>query len=132
MVTLSDSFYTIFNKILKTNSLSFRFDRYEYLRNLPNLNKEQKNEFRNIRNNFERKIINKYNVVFTTCCGAGDARLRHAQFGLILVDEATQDPEPSCLVRIMKGSAKAIVKIKDRNRFGFINYIIYSDNFNWR
>lgn len=68
------------------------------------LTKTQRNQLRRFQIECEKFVLEKYPVVFSTCCGAGDSRLKHLEFDFILIDESTQDNEPSCLIPIMKGS----------------------------
>lgn len=43
-------------------------------------------------------LRDKYRLVFATCNGAADARLKGTFFDLVLIDEAAQDTEPCTLI----------------------------------
>jgi len=47
--------------------------------------------------------------VFSTCAGAGLGLVRKLEFGLVVVDEASQIVEPVALIPLVKGSERAIL-----------------------
>lgn len=55
------------------------------------------------------QMIKRSNAVFTTCIGAGIGLLRSEYFNMVIVDEASQQTEPSALVPLVKGCSKAIL-----------------------
>lgn len=102
-----------FMPIHVSSGLSFRFSSHDYLfmKSQLNLSKQHREQLRLLQRQYEISVLRRYAVVFSTCCGAGDSRLKSLEFDLILIDEATQDHEPSCLIPIMKGSANAKVAV---------------------
>lgn len=59
---------------------------------------------------YKRDLLRyRYNVVFSTCCSAGDPSLRGTFFDVILIDEATQDPESTCFIPFMRADISAKV-----------------------
>ena len=65
----------------------------------------------------EMKILQAADVICTTCSGAGDKRLSKFRFRQVLIDEATQAPEPECLIPIVTG-AKHLVLVGDHCQLG--------------
>ncbi|KAM0296913.1 hypothetical protein ACHAPM_010099 [Fusarium culmorum] len=55
------------------------------------------------------QMIKDSDTVFTTCIGAGIGLLRSEFFDIVIVDEASQQTEPSSLVPLVKGCSKAIL-----------------------
>lgn len=55
------------------------------------------------------QMIRNSDTVFTTCIGAGIGLLRSEQFDTVIVDEASQQTEPTSLVPLVKGCSRAIL-----------------------
>lgn len=55
------------------------------------------------------KMIKRSDTIFTTCSGAGIGLLRSEQFDIVIVDEASQQTEPSSLIPLVKGCSHAIL-----------------------
>ncbi|KAF2878599.1 RNA dependent RNA polymerase-domain-containing protein [Massariosphaeria phaeospora] len=55
------------------------------------------------------KRIKEARLIFTTCIGASLGLLRTENFGVVLVDEASQQTEPATLVPLVKGCSRAIL-----------------------
>lgn len=55
------------------------------------------------------KMIKRSDTIFTTCSGAGIGLLRSEQFDIVIVDEASQQTEPSSLIPLVKGCSQAIL-----------------------
>ncbi|RKK65424.1 hypothetical protein BFJ69_g16292 [Fusarium oxysporum] len=55
------------------------------------------------------QMIQHSDTIFTTCIGAGIGLLRLEQFDTVIVDEASQQTEPSSLVPLVKGCSRAIL-----------------------
>jgi regulator of nonsense transcripts 1 len=55
------------------------------------------------------QMIKRGDTIFTTCSGAGIGLLRSEQFGIVIVDEASQQTEPSSLIPLVKGCSQAIL-----------------------
>ncbi|KAI8710491.1 AAA domain-containing protein [Fusarium sp. LHS14.1] len=55
------------------------------------------------------QMIKRSDTIFTTCIGAGIGLLRSEHFDIVIVDEASQQTEPSSLVPLVKGCSKAIL-----------------------
>nr|CEG05454.1 unnamed protein product [Fusarium clavum] len=55
------------------------------------------------------QMIRNSDTVFTTCIGAGIGLLRSEQFDTVIVDEASQQTEPTSLVPFVKGCSRAIL-----------------------
>ncbi|PPQ66641.1 hypothetical protein CVT24_006933 [Panaeolus cyanescens] len=53
--------------------------------------------------------VEKAKLVFTTCAGAGLGILRKVDFGVALIDEASQITEPCTLIPLVKGIQRAVV-----------------------
>jgi superfamily I DNA and/or RNA helicase len=56
-----------------------------------------------------QKRISECRLIFTTCIGAGLGLLRDEEFGIAIVDEASQQTEPASLVPLIKGCQKVIL-----------------------
>jgi superfamily I DNA and/or RNA helicase len=56
-----------------------------------------------------KQMIKRSDTVFTTCSGAGIGLLRSEQFSIVIVDEASQQTEPSSLIPLVKGCSQAIL-----------------------
>ena len=56
-------------------------------------------------------------MVCCTCSAAGDPRISSLRFRQCLIDEATQAPEPECLIPIVLG-AKQLVLVGDHQQLG--------------
>ena len=56
-----------------------------------------------------RKRIQVARLVFTTCIGAALGLLRNENFETVIIDEASQQTEPTTLVPLVKGCTKAIL-----------------------
>lgn len=56
-----------------------------------------------------KAIIKHAQLVFTTCIGAGLGLLRGQDFGIVIIDEASQQTEPASLVPLTKGCQKAVL-----------------------
>ncbi|KAF4959413.1 hypothetical protein FSARC_10738 [Fusarium sarcochroum] len=55
------------------------------------------------------QMIKHSDSIFTTCIGAGIGLLRSGYFNIVIIDEASQQTEPSSLVPLVKGCSKAIL-----------------------
>ncbi|KAF4447211.1 hypothetical protein F53441_9259 [Fusarium austroafricanum] len=55
------------------------------------------------------QMIKHSDTIFTTCSGAGIGLLRSELFDIVIVDEASQQTEPSSLVPLVKGCSQAIL-----------------------
>lgn len=56
-----------------------------------------------------QKRISECRLIFTTCIGAALGLLREEKFGVVIIDEASQQTEPASLVPLVKGCRKAIL-----------------------
>lgn len=57
-----------------------------------------------------QKRIKAAKIVFTTCTGAGLGLLRKTDdFGIVIIDEASQITEPGALVPLVKGCHTAVL-----------------------
>jgi superfamily I DNA and/or RNA helicase len=56
-----------------------------------------------------QKRIRECRLIFTTCIGAALGLLREEEFGVVIIDEASQQTEPASLVPLVKGCRKAIL-----------------------
>ncbi|KAG4270545.1 hypothetical protein FPRO04_11414 [Fusarium proliferatum] len=55
------------------------------------------------------EMVKRSDTIFTTCIGAGIGLIRSEFFDIIIVDEASQQTEPSSLVPLVKGCSQAIL-----------------------
>lgn len=55
------------------------------------------------------EMVKQSDIVFTTCIGSGIGLLRSETFDTVIVDEASQQTEPSSLVPLVKGCSRAIL-----------------------
>jgi superfamily I DNA and/or RNA helicase len=69
-----------------------------------------------------RAILSSADIVIATCVGSGSPRLNSALgldnplvFSTILIDEATQASEPSCLVPLIQG-CRQLILVGDQNQ----------------
>lgn len=56
-----------------------------------------------------QKRVKDARIVFTTCAGAALGILRKAEFGIVLIDEASQISEPTALIPLVKGCTTAVM-----------------------
>lgn len=56
-----------------------------------------------------QKRIKEARLIFTTCVGAGLGLLRNEKFDVVVVDEASQQTEPTTLIPLVKGCSRAIL-----------------------
>jgi superfamily I DNA and/or RNA helicase len=56
-----------------------------------------------------QKRIRECQLIFTTCIGAALGLLREEKFGVVIIDEASQQTEPASLVPLVKGCRRAIL-----------------------
>jgi superfamily I DNA and/or RNA helicase len=56
-----------------------------------------------------QKRVKASRIIFTTCTGAGLGLLRTEDFGVVIVDEASQITEPGTLVPLAKGCKRAVL-----------------------
>ncbi|KAF5628976.1 nonsense-mediated mRNA decay protein [Fusarium sp. NRRL 25303] len=55
------------------------------------------------------EMVKRSDTIFTTCIGAGIGLIRSEFFDIVIVDEASQQTEPSSLVPLVKGCSQAIL-----------------------
>ncbi|KAF5685686.1 NAM7-nonsense-mediated mRNA decay [Fusarium circinatum] len=55
------------------------------------------------------EMVKRSDTIFTTCIGAGIGLIRSEFFDIVIVDEASQQTEPSSIVPLVKGSSQAIL-----------------------
>lgn len=55
------------------------------------------------------KRVKEARIVFTTCTGAGLGIIRHSDFEIVLIDEASQITEPGALIPLVKGCRTAVL-----------------------
>lgn len=55
------------------------------------------------------QMIRNSDTIFTTCIGAGIGLLRSEEFDTVIVDEASQQTEPTSLVPLVRGCSRAIL-----------------------
>ena len=67
-----------------------------------------------IRDRIIRRIIDNATVICTTNTNATNEHLNHVDFDLVLIDEAGQSTEPSCLIPISK--AKKVILVGDHKQ----------------
>lgn len=48
-------------------------------------------------------------LVFTTCTGAGLGLLRSEEFDIVIIDEASQQTEPTSMIPLVKGCSRAVL-----------------------
>lgn len=56
-----------------------------------------------------QKRVKDARIVFTTCAGSALGILRKAEFGIVLIDEASQISEPTALIPLVKGCMTAVM-----------------------
>ncbi|KAF5566717.1 NAM7-nonsense-mediated mRNA decay [Fusarium phyllophilum] len=55
------------------------------------------------------EMVKRSDTIFTTCIGAGIGLIRSEFFDIVIVDEASQQTEPSSIVPLVKGCLQAIL-----------------------
>nr|RBQ95109.1 hypothetical protein FVER53263_05746 [Fusarium verticillioides] len=55
------------------------------------------------------EMVKRSNTIFTTCIGSGIGLIRSEYFDIVIVDEASQQTEPSSIVPLVKGCSQAIL-----------------------
>ncbi|KAF5536417.1 NAM7-nonsense-mediated mRNA decay [Fusarium napiforme] len=55
------------------------------------------------------EMVKRSDTIFTTCIGAGIGLIRSEFFDIVIVDEASQQTEPSSIVPLVKGCSQAIL-----------------------
>jgi len=68
------------------------------------LSDTEKNQLRDLEYTFAKNLVEKFSVVVSTCCGAGNMIMKHNQFDMVIVDEAGQEIEPMVLVPILRAT----------------------------
>jgi regulator of nonsense transcripts 1 len=81
------------------------------------LSRQDNNRLKHLWERAEIRVLEKAQVICCTCSGAADSRLADFRFKKVLIDEATQAPEPSSLIPIVKG-AKQVVLVGDHCQLG--------------
>ena len=81
------------------------------------LSSNDEKKYKSLKRSAEREILNNAQVICCTCVGAGDPRLSHFRFRLVLIDESTQATEPECLIPLVLG-AKQVVLVGDHCQLG--------------
>tara|TARA_A100001037_G_scaffold137313_1_gene124225 strand:- start:1352 stop:3442 length:2091 start_codon:yes stop_codon:yes gene_type:complete len=66
-------------------------------------------EIRALENSMTEDVIERADVVCSTCIGVGHMMLENRKFSNILIDEATQAIEPATWVPIMRGSRRIVL-----------------------
>lgn len=56
-----------------------------------------------------QKRVKESTLIFTTCAGAALGLLRSEEFGIVIVDEASQITEPGTLIPLTKGCQRAVL-----------------------
>jgi len=84
---------------------------------LGELSQADEKRFNSLRRRAELEILSAADVVCCTCSAAGDPRISSLRFRQCLIDEATQAPEPECLIPIVLG-AKQLVLVGDHQQLG--------------
>lgn len=78
---------------------------------------QDEKKYKQLKRNCEKEILQKADIICTTCVGAGDPRLIGFRFKHVLIDESTQATEPECLIPLVKG-AKQVVLVGDHCQLG--------------
>jgi regulator of nonsense transcripts 1 len=55
------------------------------------------------------EMVKRSDTIFTTCIGSGIGLIRSEYFDIVIVDEASQQTEPSSIVPLVKGCSQAIL-----------------------
>ena len=66
-------------------------------------------KYKKLKKKAEEEIINKCQVVVTTCISSFDKRLNNFRFPIVLIDEATQACESECILPLLHGAKHAII-----------------------
>ena len=83
------------------------------------LTRDERRELKTKLDTIELEILREHDVICTTCCVAGDERLRGIveHIDTVLIDESTQAEEPECLVALMN-SVRQLFLVGDHCQLG--------------
>lgn len=95
-------------KILKEEEMLKKFKDSEQI-------KRMKIKIDKMRTDLIRKVIQKYDVICSTCVSIGHKMYQCLKFPFVIIDECTQSIEPGTLIPIMKG-CKHLVLIGDHHQ----------------
>lgn len=76
---------------------------------LGELNQDNYELYKKLKAKAEVDLMDRAQVVVTTCVTALDKRLKNYRFPYVLIDEATQSCESECLLPLLKGAKHAIL-----------------------
>eukprot|EP00871_Galdieria_phlegrea_P003796 jgi/Galph1/4417/GphlegSOOS_G3063.1 len=102
----------------KDNSMSTELVKLLQLHEeLGELNEKDDQRLRKLKRSCEREILESTDVICCTCTTAGDRRIAHFRFRVVLIDEGTQATEPESLLPLIHG-CKQVVFVGDHCQLG--------------
>ena len=85
--------------------------------NYSHLKKSDDEEYTNLRQNIENKILNSCDIIISTINNSSDPRLKKYSFQIVIIDEASQSLEPDTLLPLLHNSKMAVL-IGDEKQLG--------------
>jgi len=73
------------------------------------ITQQLEDEYQKLRTRLETQIIERSDVVVSTCVTSGDQRLKNMKFPVVIIDEATQALEPQILIAAQHNTTKLIL-----------------------
>ena len=74
-------------------------------------------EYQKLIEEYEKKILDSCDIVLSTINNSVDSRIEYYEFPIVIIDEATQDLEPDCLLPLSH-KAQMVVIIGDEKQLG--------------
>jgi len=68
------------------------------------LNKKEQKKLQDLEYTFSKNLVEKFDVVISTCCGCGNRIMLHQHFEIVIIDEAGQETEPMVLLAILRAN----------------------------
>lgn len=112
---LIDRYHIIQRVFLLTENIcdfySARIDDYNELRSKMaiTLTKSEHARLTKVTAQYKRHLLDQAQIVVSTCIGAGSTPMLYQNFDIIMIEEATKDIEPACLIPILRATSDAKV-----------------------
>ena len=81
------------------------------------LKHSEEEQYKNLMEEFEERILNKSDIILSTINNSADSRLKDYYFPIVIIDEATQALEPDILLTLYH-RAEMVVLIGDEKQLG--------------
>ena len=99
------------NKLKKIKELFEKREKYGSLKG------EDYDKYQKIMEEYKNKILNPCDIILSTINNSADSRISGYNFPIVIIDEATQDLEPDCLLPLYH-NAQMVIIIGDEKQLG--------------